>query len=127
MMCEMHAPPTRVCILKQSPDDRLLWIIFKASAGHAFVNFPPTEQLVQVNSAFAITAQKTQGKLPARIVNLTGCRGSESPYAMVSRATSLNGNPYPVFQGQDLVSPKRGLRAEFRRLKTSCSEDYSDT
>ncbi|KAJ7910138.1 hypothetical protein B0H13DRAFT_2488554, partial [Mycena leptocephala] len=70
--------------------------------------------------AFAITAHKAQGKtLTACVVNFTGCRGTESPYVMVSRATSLdslvNLNPFPkevicCRQSQD-------MRVEFRRVR----------
>ncbi|KAJ7086527.1 hypothetical protein C8R44DRAFT_532727, partial [Mycena epipterygia] len=39
-----------------------------------------------------ITAHKAQGKtLPHTVVNLRGCSGTESPYVMLSRVTSLEG------------------------------------
>jgi hypothetical protein len=42
--------------------------------------------------AFAMTAHKSQGQsLEKVIVDLESCRGTEAPYVMVSRATSLDG------------------------------------
>jgi len=42
--------------------------------------------------AFAMTAHKAQGQtLDKVIIDLESCKGTESPYVMVSRVTSLNG------------------------------------
>lgn len=42
--------------------------------------------------AFAMTAHKAQGQtLEKVVVDLECCRGTESPYVMISRVTSLNG------------------------------------
>ncbi|KAJ7131262.1 hypothetical protein C8R44DRAFT_578398, partial [Mycena epipterygia] len=39
-----------------------------------------------------MTAYKSQGKtLATAVVNLVDCRGTESPYVMISRVTSLDG------------------------------------
>ncbi|KAJ7751381.1 hypothetical protein B0H16DRAFT_1318188 [Mycena metata] len=70
--------------------------------------------------AFSITAHKAQGKtLDACVVNFTGCRGSESPYVMVSRATSLEGlvilTPFP--KDKICCRQNEDLRLEFRRLR----------
>lgn len=41
--------------------------------------------------AFAMTAHKSQGlTLPSALINLESCRGSESPYVMISRVKSLD-------------------------------------
>ena len=69
--------------------------------------------------AFAMTAHKAQGQtLHKVIVDLESCRGTESPYVMVSRVTSLEGllilrsfkfSKIKCHQSQD-------TRQEFRRL-----------
>jgi len=69
--------------------------------------------------AFAMTAHKAQGQtLNKVIIDLESCKGTESPYVMVSRVTSLNGllilRPFKFskikcHQSQD-------TRQEFRRL-----------
>jgi ATP-dependent exoDNAse (exonuclease V) alpha subunit len=42
--------------------------------------------------AFAMTAHKAQGKtLTHTVINLQNCSGTESPYVMISRVTSLDG------------------------------------
>ena len=47
---------------------------------------------VPILPAFAMTAHKAQGQsLPNAIIDLQNCRGTESPYVMVSRVTSLDG------------------------------------
>ncbi|KAJ7177011.1 hypothetical protein C8R46DRAFT_829436, partial [Mycena filopes] len=66
-----------------------------------------------------MTAHKAQGKtLEACVVNLTACKGSESPYVMLSRATSLEGvvilTPFP--QQKICCRQNEDLRLEFRRM-----------
>ncbi|KAJ7729155.1 hypothetical protein B0H16DRAFT_1428303 [Mycena metata] len=66
-----------------------------------------------------MTAHKAQGKtLPACVVNLTGCKGSESPYVMLSRATSLDGVVIltPFAHERIACRQNEDLRQEFRRL-----------
>lgn len=47
---------------------------------------------VPILPAYSMTAHKAQGQTFAKvIVDLQGCRGSEAPYVMLSRATSLDG------------------------------------
>ena len=47
---------------------------------------------VPIIPAFSMTAHKAQGRtLDHVIVNLQSCRGTEAPYVMVSRVTSLSG------------------------------------
>ncbi|KAJ7938084.1 hypothetical protein B0H13DRAFT_2398387 [Mycena leptocephala] len=68
---------------------------------------------------FAMTAHKAQGKtIPNCVVNLTGCRGTESPYVMLSRVTALSGlvilTPFP--KSTICCHRSEDTRAEFRRL-----------
>ena len=47
---------------------------------------------VPMEPGFAITAHKAQGKtIDKVVVDLAGCSGTEQPYVMVSRCTSLEG------------------------------------
>lgn len=49
---------------------------------------------VPIEPGFAMTAHKAQGQTMSRImVDLAGCSGTEQPYVMVSRSTSLEGIP----------------------------------
>jgi len=51
-----------------------------------------TRRQVPVEPGFAMTVYKAQGQtMEWVIVDLAGCAGTEPPYVMVSRATSLNG------------------------------------
>ncbi|KAJ6479438.1 hypothetical protein C8R47DRAFT_1218997 [Mycena vitilis] len=70
--------------------------------------------------AFAITAHKAQGKtMRACVVNFTGCKGTESPYVMVSRATSLDAlvilTPFP--KAKICSRQSEDVRVECRRLE----------
>ncbi|KAJ7476625.1 hypothetical protein FB451DRAFT_1460875 [Mycena latifolia] len=67
-----------------------------------------------------MTAHKAQGRtLDHCIVNLTGCRGTESPYVMLSRATSLEGLVILTPFSKDRICSRRSeeARVEFRRLE----------
>ena len=69
--------------------------------------------------AFAMTAHKAQGQtLNKVIVDLENCKGTESPYVMVSRVTSLNGllilRPFKFSKIKCRQS--QDTRQEFRRL-----------
>ena len=47
---------------------------------------------VPIEPGFAITAHKAQGQTMDKVtVDITGCTGTEQPYVMVSRATSMEG------------------------------------
>ena len=47
---------------------------------------------VPIEPGFAITAHKAQGQTMDKvIVDIAGCTGTEQPYVMVSRATSMEG------------------------------------
>ncbi|KAJ7079220.1 hypothetical protein C8R43DRAFT_832049, partial [Mycena crocata] len=67
-----------------------------------------------------MTAHKAQGKtLDACIISFTGCRGTESPYVMVSRATSLEGiiilTPFP--KAKICCRQSEDTRVEIRRMR----------
>jgi len=75
---------------------------------------------VPIEPGFAITAHKAQGQTMGRVVvDLAGCSGTESPYVMVSRSTSLTG----LIVLRDFESGKimrrhsEDLRKEFKRLE----------
>ncbi|KAJ7154988.1 hypothetical protein C8R43DRAFT_863249, partial [Mycena crocata] len=66
-----------------------------------------------------LTAHKAQGKtLEHCVVDLTGCRGTESPYVMISRATSLEGLVIlsPFKKEQICCRQSEDIRNENRRL-----------
>ncbi|KAJ6576493.1 hypothetical protein DFH09DRAFT_1311176 [Mycena vulgaris] len=70
--------------------------------------------------AFAMTAHKVQGKTYERcVVNFTGCRGTESPYVMVSRAKSLQGLVILTPFSKDKICSRQSedVRTEFHRLQ----------
>ncbi|KAJ7165485.1 hypothetical protein C8R43DRAFT_816682, partial [Mycena crocata] len=67
-----------------------------------------------------MTAHKAQGKtLQSCVVSFTGCRGTESPYVMVSRATSLEGLVILTPFSKDKICCRQSedVRTEFRRLR----------
>ena len=70
--------------------------------------------------AFAMTAHKAQGQTMEKVlVDLESCRGTESPYVMVSRVTSLEGllilRPFKSSKIQCRLS--EDTRKEFKRLE----------
>jgi hypothetical protein len=74
---------------------------------------------VPIEPGFAMTVHKAQGRTMDRVImDLAGCRGTEPPYVMVSRATSLNA--IKVLRDFDFkqITKRRSeqLRDEFRRL-----------
>ena len=74
---------------------------------------------VPLTPAFALTAHKAQGQTMERaIVNLESCRGTESPYVMLSRVKSLEGlqilRPFKIARIQCHQSEDK--RREIRRL-----------
>ncbi|KAJ7136458.1 hypothetical protein C8R43DRAFT_859936, partial [Mycena crocata] len=67
-----------------------------------------------------ITAHKAQGKsLDACVISFSGCKGTESPYVMVSRATSLQGLVIltPFKKDKICCRQSQDARTEFRRLR----------
>jgi hypothetical protein len=70
--------------------------------------------------AFALTAHKAQGQTMEKVlVDLESCKGTESPYVMISRVTSLKGllilRPFKSSKIQCRLS--EDTRKEFRRLE----------
>ncbi|KAJ7168754.1 hypothetical protein C8R46DRAFT_853884, partial [Mycena filopes] len=66
-----------------------------------------------------ITAHKAQGKtLQACVVNFSSCKGSKSPYVMVSRVTSLEGLVILTPFSKDKICCRQNedVCLEFRRL-----------
>ena len=69
--------------------------------------------------AFAMTAHKAQGQtLKKVIIDLDNCRGTESPYVMVSRVTSLEGLLIlrPFRSSKIKCRQSEDVRNEFKRL-----------
>ena len=78
------------------------------------------QKQVPIEPGFAMTIHKAQGQtMGCVIIDLMGCIGTELPYVMVSRATSLDG--LIVLQDFDAkqISKRRSedLRKEFDRLR----------
>ncbi|KAI1792866.1 P-loop containing nucleoside triphosphate hydrolase protein, partial [Ganoderma leucocontextum] len=74
---------------------------------------------VPIQPAFALTAHKSQGQTFDKIVvDLESCTGTESPYVMLSRATSLDVIIIlRSFSKKKIRSrPSEDVRKEFRRL-----------
>jgi len=111
-----HLPPQHVAIISDTVEMR--------SITHPISGQKCTMKRFQVPLApgFAITAHKAQGlTLPRVIVDLASCRGTESPYVMVSRCTSLDGlmimRPFPISKIRCHRSQE--ARNEFARLDLS--------
>jgi hypothetical protein len=69
--------------------------------------------------AFAMTAHKSQGQTLNRvIVDLESCRGTEAPYVMISRVTSLSGLLIlrPFTKNKIQCHQSEDLRKEMKRL-----------
>lgn len=84
-------------------------------------NFPFKRVQVPIQPAFAITAHRSQGQTMNHVVvDLLDCKGTESPYVMISRATSLKAlailRPFPFKVISKGLS--EDLRTEFARLET---------
>lgn len=74
---------------------------------------------VPIEPGFALTVYKAQGKTMGRVIlDLVGCVGTEPPYVMVSRATSLDGLMIMRdFDSRQIMKrPSEELRREFARL-----------
>ena len=74
---------------------------------------------VPIEPGFAITVHKAQGQTMGKVVvDLAGCSGTEQPYVMVSRCTSLDG--LVVLRDFDVnqITKRRSedLRKEFSRI-----------
>ena len=81
-----HLPPNHVAVISDTVDMRP--IINPASGKSCKMR----RFQVPLTPGFAVTAHKAQGlSLSHVIIDLTSCKGTESPYVMASRATSLDG------------------------------------
>ena len=76
--------------------------------------------------AFAMTAHKSQGQsLQSVIIDLESCRGTEAPYVMVSRATSLDG--LLVYRPFDQAKIRRNMSQDCRAEERHLDGLYSQT
>ena len=113
-----NLPPKHAAILTETVDMRFL----HPDSGRKCLIRRTQVPLVP---AFAMTAHKAQGKtMDAVIMDLESTSGTESPYVMLSRATSLAGvfilRPFSrrVIQRR----PSQDVREEFRRLDMLCHQ-----
>ena len=88
-----HLPPKHVPIISDTVGMSIIHPVSRQS-------FTVKQFQVPLAPGFAMTAHKAQGlTLPHVIVDLANCIGTESPYVMVSRCTSLGGlmvmRPFP--------------------------------
>ena len=111
-----HLPPNHVAVISDTVEMR--------SIVHPVSGQSCTMKRFQVPLApgFAMTAHKAQGlTLPRVIVDLASCRGTEPPYVMVSRCTSLAGlmvlRPFPI--SKLTCRRSQEARNEFARLDLS--------
>jgi len=107
-----HLPAHHFPVLPDSTELR-----FEHGASHKRCTI--TRKQVPIEPGFAMTVHKAQGQTMGRvIVDLAGCTGTEPPYVMVSRATSLDG--LLVLRDFDArqISKRRSedLRKEFNRI-----------
>ena len=75
---------------------------------------------VPIEPGFAITAHKAQGQTMGKVaVDLAGCSGTELPYVMVSRSTSIDGLAVLRDFGIDKITRRHSqdLRQELERLE----------
>ena len=80
----------------------------------------PKRKQVPIEPGFAITAHKAQGQTMGKVVvDLAGCAGTEQPYVMVSRSSSLEG--LVILRDFDYGKVTRrhseDLRKELKRLE----------
>ncbi|KAJ3009702.1 hypothetical protein NUW54_g2705 [Trametes sanguinea] len=89
---------------------------------------------VPIQPAFAMTAHKAQGQTFSRvIIDLESCKGTEAPYVMLSRATTLKGvvilRPFAASKLRCRVSEdlrRENLRLRLLALKTIVQHPRSD-
>jgi hypothetical protein len=94
--CVIEAPDTSPGIISGLPDHHVVALEDTVSIEFKHYHSKHTRMIrrtqIPVLPAFAMTAHKSQGKtLEQTVVNLRQCRGTESPYVMISRVTSLDG------------------------------------
>ena len=108
-----HLPAHHFPILPDTTD-----ITFEHTASHKRCVIKRKQ--VPVEPGFAITAHKAQGQTMDRVVvDLAGCSGTEQPYVMASRCTSIEGLIALREFDFSKISKRRSedLRKEFARLE----------
>ena len=108
-----HLPPQHFPILADTTD-----ITYEHSASHKRCVIKRKQ--VPIEPGFAMTAHKAQGQTMKRVVlDLAGCSGTEQPYVMISRSTSLEGLFILREFSFGQISKRRSedLRKEFVRLE----------
>ena len=99
------------------PDTTYITLEHSASHNHCSIK----RRQVPIEPGFAMTVYKAQGQTMSKVVvDLAGCSGTEQPYAMVSRSTSMVG--LIVLRnfkfGQITKRRSEDLRKEFSRLES---------
>ena len=108
-----HLPAHHFPILPDTTD-----ITFEHTASHKRCIIKRKQ--VPVEPGFALTAHKAQGQTMERVVvDLAGCSGTEQPYVMASRSTSIEGLIVLREFEFSQISKRRSedLRKEFARLE----------
>jgi hypothetical protein len=122
--CIIEAPDTVAKLVPELPDHHVVSlqdttrITLKHPYSKGSISIKRTQ--IPLLPAFAITAHKSQGKTYSTcIVNLTGCRGTESPYVMMSRVTSLDGLVILTPFKKEIICCRQSqdMRVEFRRIR----------
>ena len=128
--CVVHAPSTSVPNLPNLPPHHV--VALQDTVDMRFVH-PYSQKTCTIKRtqlpvvpAFAMTAHKSQGQtMDQAIVDLQSCRGTESPYVMLSRVTSLEGlailRPFDkrkIQSRQSEDSRREAKRLEYLRLHT---------
>ena len=112
-MVEMpHLPRHHFPILPDTTD-----LKFEHGASHKRCTIKRKQ--VPIEPGFSMTVHKAQGQTLGRvIVDLAGCAGTEPPYVMCSRATSLDGLAVLRDFNDRQITKRRSeeLRIEFTRL-----------
>ena len=114
-----HLNPNEVPVLRDSID---FTFTNKSKPGQ---NITIKRTQVPIVPAFAMTAHRAQGQtLSNVIVDLQSCRGSEAPYVMLSRVTSLDGLLIlrPFSKKKISCNVSEDLRLENKRLRTIALE-----
>ena len=107
-----HLPPRHFPIL---PDDTEIKYEHPASHKRCTIK----RKQVPIEPGFAVTSHKAQGQtLNKAVVDLAGCTGTEQPYVMASRCTSLEGLLILRDFKFDQITKRHSedLRKEFSRL-----------
>lgn len=124
LSCVVEAPDTTPGIIPGLPDHHVVALTDTVSMAfehpHSRKTMTVKRTQLPILPGFAMTAHKAQGKtLPNCIVNLTGCQGTEAPYVMLSRVTSLEGLVIltPFSKSKICCRRSEDARTEFRRLE----------